>query len=497
VIVEMRDVSKRFGAVQALDDVSLAVGAGEIHAVVGENGAGKSTLVRILAGVETADAGVVRLEGEEVRFTTPRQALEAGIATIHQELELIPQLSVAENIFVGERPTRAGVVRHRTMSVRAGELLEKLRVEISPAAVVGDLSIAAQQSVAIARALRRTVRVIIMDEVTSALGEREATGVFELVRGVAARGVAIIYITHKLEEVFGLCGRVTVLRDGKHIQTTPSAATSTEEIVRAMVGRDVDDFYPKESRPSEQTLLEVRDLQRRTEAAPVSFSLNRGEILGFAGLTGSGRSGLARTIVGLDPARAGRIVLDGKELEILSARDAIKAGVAYVPEDRGAQGLWPTRSIQANIGTVRQWLSGKRWHSRREERELAVRVVRQLGVRCASVEQPVGELSGGNQQKVLLGRWLACEPVVLILDEPTRGVDIGAKSEIHRLISGLAEGGAGVILISSDLPELLAMSDRVLVLHRGRVVDDIHVDSATPERVAAAALGEAHQVVAS
>jgi ABC-type sugar transport system ATPase subunit len=494
-LLEVANITKRFGATLALNEAQLQLARGEIHAVVGENGAGKSTLMKILSGVHTADAGEIVFEGRSIAPATPREALALGIAIVHQELSVVPALTVAENIFPGRLPTNAlGMVRFRTLFAQAQRVLEDLQVDLDPRALVGDLSIANQQLVEIAKALSLQCKLLILDEPTSALTEREAEVLFGLLRRLAADGVGILYISHKLSEIFALAHRITVLRDGHYIGTREVSATTTDEIVRMMVGRDLGDFYPPKSTTTGGPLLEVRNLRLPGSAAHNSFTLYRGEILGFAGLIGSGRTELARAIFGADIPEEGEIALEGQLLRIRSPWDAIRRKIGYLPEDRKAAGLFLDMAIRQNIDSsnlreVTRYgfvLPGR-------ETRLAERYVRQLNISTPHVEQEVRRLSGGNQQKTLLSKWLAIQPRILIVDEPTRGIDVGAKREIHFLLRSLAESGVGVIMISSELPEILGMSDRVMVMHGGAIVAELSGAEATEERIMHYASGQQMQ----
>ena len=485
-------ISKRFGATQALDGVSLELRPAEAHALVGENGAGKSTLVKIFAGVHQPDTGRIELDGTAVQIHGPAHARELGIAVIHQEPRLFPDLSVAENVFLGHQPTTPlGTIDWARMRRAADRLFGELEVSISAEAPVRGLSMADQQLVEIAKALSLDARILIMDEPTASLSLHEVERLFSIVRPLRDRGLAVLFVSHRLEEVFDLCERATVLRDGKHVITAPVSQLTTADLVRHMVGRDVSLFPPAATAPGE-VLLEARHLGRGDTFRDISFSVRAGEIVGFAGLIGAGRTEVARVLFGIDRADQGEVFLQGRPVVFDSPSAALRAGIAYVPEDRHQQGLVLDFPIASNVSLpILPRLFPRFFVDRPVELELAERYATQLRVRMTDVEQLVSALSGGNQQKVVIAKWLATQPRVLILDEPTRGIDIGAKVEVHRIISELAAGGLGIILISSDLPEVLAMSDRVLVMHEGRLTAELSRAEATEERVMFAATGQA------
>jgi len=489
--VALVDVSKRFGATQALDGVSLELLPGEIHALVGENGAGKSTLVKILAGVYQPDTGTVSLDGQPIELHGPAQSRSLGIAVVHQEPRLFPDLTVAENVFMGHAPTRAfGSIDWGEMRRGAARIFDGLGVRMDPGAIVRGLSMADQQLIEIAKALSIEASVLILDEPTASLSAHEVERLFAIVRQTSARGVAILFVSHRLDEVFELCDRATVFRDGKHVVTARTADLTTADLVRHMVGRAVS-LFPKVESPIGEVLLEVDGLTRGDHFRDVSFQVRAGEILGFAGLVGAGRTEVARVLFGIDSPDSGSVRLDGKPVSFRSPSEALAAGIAYVPEDRHQDGLVLDFSIASNVTLpILPRLFPRLLVRSSTERAMGQRYVDQLQVRTTGVDQLVGALSGGNQQKVVLGKWLATKPRVLILDEPTRGIDIGAKVEVHRIISELAASGLAIILISSDLPEVLAMSDRILVLHEGVVSAEIGRADATEEAVMFAATGQ-------
>jgi rhamnose transport system ATP-binding protein len=489
--VRLDGISKQFGATQALDSVSLELFPAEAHALVGENGAGKSTLVKILAGVHQPDSGSIELEGRPVQVRGPAHARDLGIAVIHQEPRLFPDLTVAENVFLGHQPaTRIGSINWKSMQLQAARLFEELDVGIAPESPVRGLSMADQQLVEIAKALSLDARILIMDEPTASLSLHEVERLFSIIRPLRDRGLAVLFVSHRLEEVFELCETATVLRDGKHVITAGTRQLTTADLIRYMVGRDVSLFPPAATQPGE-TLLEVHGLTRAGAFRDVSFGLRAGEIVGFAGLVGAGRTEVARVLFGIDSADAGELRLNGRAVAFESPSQALRAGVAYVPEDRHQQGLVLDFPIASNVSLPILPRLFPHWFvNRRAEHQLAERYAAQFRVRMTSVDQLVSALSGGNQQKVVIAKWLATQPKVLILDEPTRGIDIGAKVEVHRIIGELAAAGLGIILISSDLPEVLAMSDRILVMHEGRLTAELSRSDATEERVMFAATGQ-------
>jgi rhamnose transport system ATP-binding protein len=498
-ILRLDSVSKTFPGVRALDSVQFDVRPGEVHALLGENGAGKSTLIKIMSGVHEPDGGTVELDGKPVRLDRPQDAQKAGIATIYQELLLFPELTVAENIFAGHAPRqRWGGIDWSLMRARAREILASLDIhDLDVDRTVGALSVGNRQRVEIAKALSQNARVLIMDEPTAALTEADVERLFAIVRLLKARGVGIVYISHRLVEVFELADRVTVLRDGRHVGTREVAETREDELITMMVGRALDALFPKTAAEIGPPVLEVRGLSGRPQLREIDLTLHRGEIVGLAGLVGAGRSELAQALFGITPPDVGEILLDGRSVRIAGPRDAIRLGIAYVPEDRGQQGLVRPMRIRENasLAVLRRLAKGG-FIDFPAEAELARSIIRQFGVRASGIEQAVGKLSGGNQQKVVLGKWLATKPRVLIMDEPTRGIDVGAKAEIHRLMSELAGQGLAILMISSELPEVLGMSDRVLVMRQGRLVAEFPRARASQEAIAGAMMHAAEPAAA-
>ncbi len=491
-LLALEGVSKEFPGVRALEDVQFSIDAGEIHALLGENGAGKSTLIKIISGVYVPDGGTLTFEGEPVSFRSPHEAQAKGIATIFQELSLYPELTVAENIFMGHAPRRRlgpiSVLDWKTINSRARDLLASLNIhDMDVRRKVGSLNVGNRQRVEIAKALSLNARILIMDEPTAALTETDVERLFQIVRLLKQRQVGIIYISHRLQEVFQLADTVTVLRDGRYVGTTPVSQTTEGDLIRMMVGRTIKDLFPKLPTEIGEDVLEVRNLTRRPQTLDVSLKVRAGEIVGLAGLVGSGRSEFAQVVFGILPADSGTILLEGKPVQIKSPAQAMEMGIAYVPEDRGTQGLVRQMKIRENVSmAVLGSLVRAGFVDGPAERKLALETIKQLSIRATSGEQVVSKLSGGNQQKVVVGKWLARKPKLLIVDEPTRGVDVGAKAEIHRLISELAQQGLGILMISSELPEVLGMSDRVLVMREGHLVAEYSRADATQENVGAA-----------
>ncbi len=496
-LLHMAHISKTFPGVQALKDVELTVYPGEILALVGENGAGKSTLVRILSGVfpPDPDSGQIVWDGRPVAIHSPHDAQALGISMIHQELALIPYLDVGKNIYLGREPAGVipGTINWAQLYDQARQQLARLGLDVDPRTPVNRLPLAQQQMVEVVKALSLDARLLVMDEPTSALTEREVDTLFQQMRALRAQGVSIIFISHRLEEIFAVADRVTVLRDGERVGTERIADLTEEKIIRMMVGREVQDIYERRERQGgTEPALEVRGLSSRGAIEDVSFQLYRGEILGLAGLVGAGRTELAETIFGLRPATAGVIHLDGREVKIRRPAEAIRHGIGFVPEDRKAQGLFLRMTVSSNVVMA---LLGKlaRWGLIRHQQAEAISAdfVQRLDIRTPSLVQRVRNLSGVNQQKVVIAKWLTLEPKILILDEPTRGIDVGAKAEIHHLMNELAERGVGILMISSELPEVLGVSDRVLVMHEGRLIGEYDPRTATQDDIMGAATGGA------
>lgn len=491
-VMEMQHISRRFDATQALDDVSLTLYPGEVHALIGENGAGKSTLIKIMTGVHRPDSGVILLDGEPVHIGNSMEAQALGIAAIYQEPMVFPDLNVAENIFISHR-SRGLFVRWGQMFREAEEILARLDVALDVRMPARGLTLASQQAVEIAKAISLKVRVLIMDEPTASLSAHEVAQLFRIIASLRSQGVAILFIGHRMEEVFTIADRITVLRDGKVISSALRGQMSTEQIIRDMVGRKIEDFFAKSDTQRGELLLSVHGLSKEGVFRDVNFDIYHGEVLGFAGLIGARRTDVGLALFGIEPADQGTIVFEGREVQIRAPEQALALGIAYVTEDRRQLGLTLPMSLATNISlpTLRRYLSRFGLVRRRAEVQTAEAFRERLTIRSPSVDIEVGKLSGGNQQKVMLSKWLNAEPKLLILDEPTRGIDVRAKAEVHHIINDLAKQGLAIILISSDLPEVLAMSDRILVMREGRQMGLYTHAEATEETIMAAAMGQA------
>jgi ABC-type sugar transport system ATPase subunit len=490
-LLSMRGIVKSFPGVRALRGVDLELHGGEVLALLGENGAGKSTLIKVLAGAHPPDAGDIHINGQAARIASPLDARQAGIAVIYQEFNLVPTLTAIENIFLGQEPARAGFVRRGEERHRAAELFARIGVSVEANTPCRELSVAQQQVVEIARALAMEARIVVMDEPSATLTPQEVDRLFGIISDLKTRGIGLIYISHRLEEVFAIADRVLVLRDGAAIDCRPIGNVTRDELIRLMVGRRLEEEFPKRHVALGSPRLVVRGLTRGRKVRDVSFSIRRGEVVGLTGLVGAGRTETARLIFGADRRESGVIELDGRTLDIRSPRDAIAAGIALLTEDRKAQGLVLTQSVNANFAlpNLRRF-SSLGFLRQRGERQALARHIDSLQIRVASPEQPARNLSGGNQQKVVLAKWLERDCDVLLFDEPTRGIDVGAKVEIYRLINELAAAGKAILLISSELPEVLGMSDRILVMHEGRINGEIvDVGGATQEEILRLAVG--------
>jgi rhamnose transport system ATP-binding protein len=491
-LLEVHDVTKSFGAVAAVQGVSFPLYAGEAHALVGENGAGKSTIVKMLAGVHRPDTGTLRVGGADVEFHGPADAKAAGIAVIYQEPTLFPDLSVAENIAMGNQPlTRLHQIDRKAMNANATRLFTRLGVQIDPARPARGLSIADQQLVEIAKALSSEARILIMDEPTAALSGVEVERLFAVARSLRDEGAAIMFISHRFEEITALCQRVTIMRDGKLVATEAVADLTVDDMIRRMVGRDLSALFPKEDVEPGAVVLEVDGLSREGVFKDISFAVRAGEIVALAGLVGSGRSEVMQAVFGVDPYDSGSVTFLGRRLKPGSPRAAMAAGMALVPEDRRQQGLIMELSVERNVTLPRaRKLSRLGLLFGSAERDEAARWTQRLQTKLSRLSDPVGMLSGGNQQKVVLAKWLSTSPKLLIVDEPTRGIDVGTKAEVHRLMSSLAADGMAIVMVSSELPEVLGMADRIVVLREGRVAAEITRAEATEEAVMYAAMGQ-------
>lgn len=491
-VLEMDGIEKSFPGVAALKGVTLRVRAGTVHGVMGENGAGKSTLMKIAIGLYQSDAGDIRFKGKSVAVGSINESLRLGISMIHQELSPLPYMTVAQNIYLGrEMRNRLGLIDHGAINRATKRLLDDLKIRIAPTAIMGTLSVAQMQLVEIAKAVSYEAALVIMDEPTSALTEKEVAHLFEIIADLKARGVAVVYITHKMDEVFAITDEVSVYRDGEYVGTSPSDAITREQLIKMMVGRSIDKFFQKERATIGEVILEVEGLTRAGHCNDVSFKLHRGEILGFAGLVGAGRTEVMEALFGVAPRQAGVVKVRGQKVVINSAKDAIGHGMAFLTEDRKRTGLYLNQSVRDNISIAslpKHVRGGFVQHAK--VKALCDSAVGQLSIKTPSLGQLVMYLSGGNQQKVLVSRWLATDPDILILDEPTRGIDVGAKAEIYKIMSELALRGKAIILISSELPEILAMADRVVVMHEGDKVGEISHEEATQEKILHMATGE-------
>jgi rhamnose transport system ATP-binding protein len=491
-LLEVHDVTKSFGAVAAVQGVSFPLFAGEAHALVGENGAGKSTIVKMLAGVYRADTGTLRVNGADVDFAGPADAKAAGIAVIYQEPTLFPDLSVAENIAMGNQPlTRLHQIDRKAMNANAAKLFTRLGVHIDPARPARGLSIADQQLVEIAKALSSQARILIMDEPTAALSGVEVERLFTVVRSLRDEGAAIMFISHRFEEITALCQRITIMRDGKHVCTELVADLTVDDMIRRMVGRDLSALFPKQDVEPGEVVLDVSGLSREGVFRDITFSVRAGEIVALAGLVGAGRSEVMQAVFGVDPYDSGAVTVRGKRLKPGSPRAAMAAGMALVPEDRRQQGLVMELSIERNVTLPRsRKLARLGLLLGSVERDEAFKWTKRLQTKFGHLSDAVGTLSGGNQQKVVLAKWLATDPKLLIVDEPTRGIDVGTKAEVHRLMSSLAADGLAIVMVSSELPEVLGMADRIVVLREGRVAAQLTRAEATEETVMYAAMGQ-------
>jgi inositol transport system ATP-binding protein len=493
-LLKMEAISKQFPGVKALDNVSLDIAPGEIHGLLGENGAGKSTLIKIMSGAYQPDAGTMELDGQRIHLANPHHAQALGIVTIYQEFNLVPSLTIAENVFIGREPGKSGFVDWGALKRETLAVTERLGIHLNPMSLVRNLSVADQQMVEIARALSMRSRVIIMDEPTSALSDNEVQQLFKIVRDLKAHSISIIFVTHRLEEVHEICDRITVLRDGRNVGSANVADIKTADIIRMMVGRSMDELFQRAKfHEYGDVALEVRGLSRlgtardpnATVLNDISFAVRRGEILGIAGLVGAGRTELARAIFGADPFDSGQVLIDGHPVRIKSPQDAIRHGIGLVPEDRKQQALFLALAVRENL-SIASLGSLMRWGAfvdEKAEMSLMQRFREALNIRMASPEQKILNLSGGNQQKVVIARWLALQPKVLIVDEPTRGIDVAAKAEVHQLLDEMARSGIAVIMISSELPEILGMSDRIITVREGRLTGEILRAEANEEKL--------------
>ena len=467
-VLKVENIYKSFPGTQALKGVSLEIKRGEIHSLVGENGAGKSTLVNIISGVLNADKGKVFLQGEEVHYHGPSDAQKAGVGFVHQELALCPHVTVADNVFFGRLPQKKGIVDRKALNKAASEVLEPFKANIRPDQKVAHLSVAQQQIVEIARAISLDCKIVIFDEPTSSLNESEAETLFDIIRDIRGRGISVIYISHKLSEIYEMCDRITVLRDGSKIATHNVTDTTTNTIISEMVGRELGNLYPPKSTKLGKPLMEVKGLTQKPYFDDISFSMQEGEILGLGGLVGAGRTEVARAICGIDAIEKGEVFIQGQKVKIHNYHHAIQNGLCYLSEDRKLDGLFLRMSITDNIiPLILGKISKNMLVQRKATRDVALQYKKMLNIKFASPGQKVGSLSGGNQQKVMIAKLLAVEPKIIIMDEPTRGIDVGAKSEIHNMLRDLCNKGIGIIVISSEMPELIGLCDRIVIMNEG------------------------------
>lgn len=484
-IVELENVSKSFPGVKALDDVTFNLKSGEVLALLGENGAGKSTLMKILSGVYTKDSGTMKIFGEEVEDMDPVKAQELGVAIIHQELNMCNHLTVAENIFLGREIIKRGVLAEKEMNREAQRVLDRLNVDIDPNTLVGDLSVSKQQMVEIAKALSTNAKILIMDEPTSALTSNEIEELFKIINKLKSEGHGIVYISHRLEELAHIVDRVMILRDGQYITSLNYKDTNLDEIISYMVGREITEKFPRIETKRGKKILEVENLNSGKDVRDISFSLYEGEIVGISGLVGAGRTETTRVLFGVDPKDSGKVYIDGKEVEIKKPMDSINAGMVLVPEDRKKDGLCTKLSIKDNISLPNLDLLSSKLGviNRKKEEDLTEKTVKDLDIRLANVDSDAEGLSGGNQQKIVVGKWLARNSKVVMFDEPTRGIDVAAKVEIYNLMNELKRNGIGVLFVSSELPEILGMSDRILVMADGKITKELDIEDATQDKI--------------
>ncbi len=481
-LLEMNGIHKYFPGVHALDDVHMDLHKGEVHALLGENGAGKSTLIKVLGGIYTKDGGEIYINGEKAEINSVKDAQKYGISIIHQEIVLVPEMTIAENVFLGNEEGSRWRVDMRSMIQKTQELLDSFHMNLKATDKVGSLNIAQQQMVEIIRATYSKAQIIVMDEPTSSLSDKEVDALFDTIRELKKEGIGIIYISHRMSELNQIADRVSVFRDGKYVATRNVKDTSVDELIELMVGRHIDNYYSRDYCTSQDVVMEVKHLSN-AKVHDVSFDLRRGEVLGFSGLVGAGRTETMRAIFGMDPKDSGEILINGKPVEITSSKDALAAGIGYVPENRREEGIFPEMSVQFNeTFKILSEFIHRGGVDHKKETEIAEQYREELSIRTPSLQQLVGNLSGGNQQKVVIASWLAANPQILILDEPTRGIDVGAKAEIYSIINELAKKGVSIIMVSSEMPEIIGMSDRVVVMRSceiSAVIDHTEADQVT------------------
>ncbi len=495
-IIQCEGITKYFPGVKALDGVSFDIREGEVHALCGENGAGKSTLIKVLTGVHERDGGRYLIDGEEVFFKSTEEGIAAGVSCVYQELSIAPQLDVAKNLFIGNLPMKGKLVDHKTLYRKTAEILEELDMNVSPKTLAGDLSIGQQQMIEIGRALTRNARLIIMDEPTSSLSEAETETLFRIIRKLTEKNIAIVYISHKLDEVMELSDRITVIRDGQNIISADTKNITQDELIAHMIGRPLQNLYLKEPAEITDTMLEVNNLTRKGVFEDISFSVRKGEVVGFFGLVGAGRSEIMRAIFGVDKYQSGEVILDGKKLKGGNPAAAIEAGIGFCTEDRKQEGLALRLSILQNMTLVKlKYLAKLGVIKRKAQREAADEYMKAISIKAPSVTQLVGNLSGGNQQKVVVAKWLMMNPKVLIVDEPTRGIDVGSKSEIYGLLSDLAKQGIAIIVVSSEIEEIMGVCDSVVTVFEGKITAQLEINpQLTREKVLSCALGKVDEM---
>lgn len=484
-LIELKDIHKSFYGVEVLHGVNFVLQSGSVHALMGENGAGKSTLMKVIAGVHTADSGKVFLDNKEVEISSPAKARELGIAMIHQELSSELEMSVAENIYLGREPGRFGMVDYRQLYHQTDELLKNLGIHLNPRTKMKRLRVADQQMVEIAKAISQNARVVIMDEPTSSITDKEVDNLFNMIRNLKSAGVGIIYISHKMDEIFQICDEMTILRDGTYIDTFKASEVNQDILIRSMVGRELGTQFPKKEVPIGETLLEVQHLTRAGEYEDISFKLHKGEILSFTGLVGAGRTELMHSIFGLIKPDSGKLILNGEEVEFKTPRDAIQHGIAYVTEDRKGEGLVLPMSVEKNItiASLRSFVKSG-FLQKKKEADVVTQEVASLGIKVARTSMSVKALSGGNQQKVVLAKWMIAGPNVLIFDEPTRGIDVGAKAEIYKIMCDYVSKGNAILMVSSEMPEAMGMSDRMIILSNHRCSGELNRNEFNQEAIA-------------
>jgi ribose transport system ATP-binding protein len=489
--ITMQNIYKAFGTNQVLTGVDFELKGGEVHALMGENGAGKSTMMNVLTGLHSRDQGTITIDGKETYFNNPKEAEKYGVTFIHQELNIWPEMTVLENMFIGKELRNSfGLLKTAEMKALAKQQFNRLEVSIPLDKVAGSCSVGEQQMIEIAKALLTDAKVIIMDEPTAALTEKEIRKLFEVIASLKKEGVSMVYISHRMEEIFTICDRITVMRDGKTVDTKPIPETNFDEVVKKMVGRELTDRFPKREATPGETVLQVKGLTNKKSFHDISFSVRAGEIVGVSGLMGAGRTEIMRGIFGLDSIDRGEVLLNGKKVSIKSPSQAVKLGIGFITEDRKDEGLVLDFSIKENIALpILSSFAPKGVINEKSEADFVHMLIKRLTVKTESAETRVGDLSGGNQQKVVIAKWIGISPKVLILDEPTRGVDVGAKREIYQLMNELTDRGVAIIMVSSELPEVLGMSDRILVVHEGKITGELKKEEATQEKIMTLATG--------